>query len=164
MYISKDTYKGLNELLGMTFQQNAHADNCAYWLDDNAFVQATAIFHEAYAHQFPQWADGISDLMIKMGSRPTRIGLSTEDKNYTTFVEMFEDLESKLVAYRKKIYEVIDIAEEYNDREIVNFLDDYLIEISLYLKQVGIWSKKANQYKDKPEKFDAHFEKFLIIK
>lgn len=163
MYISGDTYKGLNELLALTFQENAFADNCAYWLEYNSLVCATSIFHEKYAHQFPKWADEISDIMSRMSAKPIRIGLNTENKEYSNVCQLFTEVKKHLDVYREKIYEVIDIAEEDNDREIVNFLDDYLIKLSLYLKQVNIWMEKAKQYEGALEKFDKDFNKFLII-
>lgn len=163
MFISKETCEGLNELLKMTFQLNAHADNCAYWLDFNSFVQTNEILHEKYAHKFPELADKISEFMSKMGCRAVRIGLEIEDKNYKDFEEVFQDISVKFNKYRSKVYDVIDIAEDFNDREVVNFLDDYLLSLSLYLKQIEIWLRKVKQYEGKPAKFDKDFKTFLII-
>ena len=55
------------------------------------------------------------------------------------------------------------IAEINNDREIVNFLDDYLVALSPYLLQVTIWANKANALEKQPEKFDKYFESFTTI-
>lgn len=163
MFVSEETCKNLNELLRMTFQLNAHADNCVYWLDHNNFVQANEILHEKYAHSFPVLADKISEFMSKLGCRAVRIGLETENINYKDFEEVFQNISDKFNVYRSKIYEVIDIADDYNDREVINFLDDYLLSLSLYLKQIQIWLCKVKQYEGKPAKFDKDFEKFLII-
>lgn len=160
--LHKETEKALNELLGLTFQGNSHADNCAYYLDVNTFVQAQEIFHEKYAHQFPVWADGISNLIIQLGGRPVRLALEANTNDYENHIELFEDVSDFLSNYREKIYEVIEIADMNNDREVVNFLDDYLLDISKYIKQSVIWIKKAKNIIN-AETFDDDFEDFIII-
>ena len=160
--LHKETEKALNELLGLTFQGNSHADNCAYYLDVNTFVQTQEIFHEKYAHQFPVWADSISNLMVQLGGRPVRLALEANTDDYVSHIKLFEDVRDFLTNYREKIYEVIEIADMNNDREVVSFLDDYLLNISKYIKQSVIWVKKAQKITN-AEDFDDEFEDFVIV-
>ena len=148
--------------MGLTFQGNSHADNCAYYLDVNTFVQAQEIFHEKYAHQFPIWADSISNLIIQLGGRPVRLALEANTNDYKNHIELFEDVSDFLSNYREKIYDVIEIADMNNDREVVNFLDGYLLDISKYIKQSAIWITKAKKFAN-TEDFDDEFEDFIII-
>lgn len=163
MYLNTTTEQQLNILLRQTFQMNSHADNCAYWLATHDFVQTQKIYHEKYAHKFPAWADELTDLMINLQSKPVRQGLENNIHDYADHKELFEDTETKLSDYRQTIYDTIEIAEINNDREIINFLDDYLVALSPYLLQVTIWANKANALEKQPEKFDKYFESFTTI-
>lgn len=160
--LHKETEKALNELLGLTFQGNSHADNCAYYLDANTFIQTQEIFHEKYAHQFPVWADSISNLIVRLGGRPVRLALEENTNDYESYTDLFLDVGQFLLDYREKIYEVIEIADMNNDREVVSFLDGYLLDISKYIKQNMIWITKAKKITN-PEDFDDEFEDFIII-
>lgn len=153
----------LNSLLQATFQMNSHADNCAYWLAFNDFVGSQEIFHKNYAHKFPEWADLISDLMIKLGGQPIRKSLEDNDYDYSDFVELFEDVETELEHYKETIYRTIDTMETYKIREIVSFLDSYLSELVAYVNQVNIWVVKANENITNPSRFDKYFKEFTFI-
>ena len=63
----------------------------------------------------------------------------------------------------KNTITTIEVAEMNNDREIVNYLDDYLVELSKYILQVNIWANKAAELDGKPAKFDKYFDDFTII-
>ena len=160
--LHKETEKALNELLGLTFQGNSHADNCAYYLDVNTFIQTQEIFHEKYAHQFTVWADSISNLIVRLGGRPVRLALEANTNDYESHTDLFLDIGQFLLDYREKIYEVIEIADMNNDREVVSFLDGYLLDISKYIKQSAIWITKAKKITN-IEDFDDEFEDFIII-
>lgn len=153
----------LNSLLQATFQMNAHSDNCAYWLSFNNFTNAGEIFHKKYAHKFPEWADLISDLMIKLGFQPVRKSLEENDYDYTDYVELFEDVEAELEHYKEIIYRTIDTANTHNIRELVSFLDGFLIELVEYKNQTKIWFKKAEENLQNSLKFDCCFESFTFI-
>ena len=163
MYLDNTTERQLNLLLQKTFQMNSHADNCAYWLAAHDFVQSQKIYHEKYAHKFPAWADGLTDLMINLHCRPVRQGLESNVRDYSNHKELFEDTEETLIDYRKVIYDTIEIAEINNDREIINFLDDYLVELSAYVLQVTVWDNKASELEGSPSKFDKYFTSFTTI-
>lgn len=162
--LHQETAEALNELLTLTFQENSFADNCAYNLSVMfMMVQAEEIFHEHYAHIFPKWADKISHCLISLGGFPHRGALTINDKVYGDLVDMFEEIQNKLMDYRNKIYEVIEIAELHNDREVVSFLDELLKELLPYVCQTFIWTTKANKFGQDLEGFDEDFEDFTNI-
>lgn len=161
-YLHPLTEENLNMLVQATFQMNSHADNCAYWLAHNGFVNTEKIFHEKYAHIFPQWADKITDLMIKMQVRPVRKNLESNEINYIDYLVLFEEVYNQLNNYRKKIYDVIEVVEINEDREIVSFLEEFLLELTNYLNQVNIWKNKAEIIED-PVTFDRYFNSFTFI-
>lgn len=162
--LHQETEEGLNELLQLTFQENSYADNCAYNLSVIFMMtQAEEVFHKKYAHIFPKWADKISYHLISLGGFPRRGALTTEDKVYGDLVILFEEIQDNLINYRNKIYEVIEIAELHNDREVVNFLDDLLKELLPYIHQTFIWTTKANKFGQDLEGFDEDFEDFTNI-
>ena len=70
MKISEATYNQLNELLMLSFDCNARADNLAYNIDYSRYPNINEIYHHGFAHKFPQLADIISDLMIQLNARP----------------------------------------------------------------------------------------------
>lgn len=162
--LHQETAEALNELLTLTFQENSFADNCAYNLSVMfMMVQVEEIFHEHYAHVFPKWADKISHCLISLGGFPHRGALTINDKVYGDLVDMFEEIQNKLMDYRNKIYEVIEIAELHNDREVVSFLDELLKELLPYVRQTFIWTTKANKFGQDLEGFDEDFEDFTNI-
>ena len=155
--------KTLNTLLQATFQMNSHADNCAYWLAFNNFTNISEIFHEKYAHKFPEWADKISDMMINLGYKPERYCLEENNYDYSDYMELFEDVETELEHYRELICRTIDTANTFKFRELVGFLDDFLLELVEYKKQVKIWINKASITLNSSLEFDLHFGKFTFI-
>ena len=80
MKISEATYNQLNNLLQKSFDCNAQADNLAYNIDYTRYPLTADVYHHSFAHVFPQLADVISDLMIKLNARPIRKGINTYDK------------------------------------------------------------------------------------
>ena len=72
MKIEKATYDELNSLLRKSFDCNAQADNFAYNIDYSRYPNIGNIYHHSFAHVFPNLADQISDLMIKLNARPVR--------------------------------------------------------------------------------------------
>lgn len=157
-----ETEKALNELLRLTFQNNSHADNCAYNLAYLTMPQVEKVYHEAYAHKFPEWADMISDCMVSLGGVPIRLSLEANVERHEDFKEIFAETQKNLMEYREKIYEVIEIADMHNNREIVCLLDELLKVLTPYFKQIRIWVTKANRINDM-EKFDEDFEDFTFI-
>ena len=157
-----ETEKALNELLKATFQSNSHADNCAYNLACLIMPKAEKVYHEAYAHQFPKWADMISECIASLGGVPVRQALDSNTEKYEATEEIFEETLYNLSLYRDKIYETIEIADMHNNREVVCFLDELLKMLIPYFKQVRIWAIKAKRL-DTQDAFDEDFEDFTFI-
>ncbi len=161
--MSEDMKNKFIELLGYCFQMNSHSDNVAYWLGFNQLVEAEEIFHEKYAHEFPQLADEISNFMIKMGKRPVRPALTSDEEDYPNLIIVFSDVKQMLDKFRAKIQECLDIAEINNETECKVFLENFLFNLVKYVNQVRIWAKKAEQIGDNPVKFDKYFDDFTVI-
>ena len=64
MQMSKETYDKMNYLLGKSFDCNAQTDNFAYNIDYARYPVTADIFHHSFAHEFPVFADSLSDLMV----------------------------------------------------------------------------------------------------
>lgn len=164
--ISDVTKTALNELVKMTFQMNAWADNVAYSLDiDFNCPNAEPIYHHKYAHVFGVWADEISTKMSHFGIRAVRMGLETSDKIYSNLFELFQDNYNNMLKYRECVLETRQVADDNGDVEIVIFLETFWDSKTVFLKQDNIWMLKAKEYVDKfdVESFDRDFESFTII-
>ena len=83
VYVSDATYSELNSFINLNFQMNEFCDNIAYILGYKKMVKSEEIFHSRFAHKFPEFADRISNLMIKLEVRPKRGSLKTEDRDYS---------------------------------------------------------------------------------
>ncbi len=163
MKISEATYNQLNNLLQKSFDCNAQADNLAYNIDYTRYPLTADIYHHSFAHIFPQLADVISDLMIKLNARPIRKGINTYDKEYLSLQDVFIDNDRMTEEYRQEIRKTIDIADMNDDYEIRIAMEDFLNKFLPYVKQSDVWRFKAEQYKDSPWQFDVHFEELTTF-
>lgn len=163
MYISQSTYEALNEFLKINFQMNSFCDNIAYNLGYQHMVLTEKIFHEKFAHKFTEFADEISVLMLKLEARPIRKALEEDIKEYSSNVEMFEDLKNRIDKYRLDIIRVIEFADLNADIEIKIEMEDFIGDFMDYLNQVNIWYKKSKEYGDAIVKFDKDFHSFTFI-
>lgn len=148
MRISKETYDKLNELLKTYFESNAQADNFAYNLNFHYLNKMGDIYHHSFAHAFPSdiFADGLSDLMLKLGARPIRIGFPSYDKDYGRDVKaLFADNVKMLEGIRELVKETIDVADMNDDIEVKIFLEDSILHnVLAFLKQSEEWLDAAN--------------------
>lgn len=163
MYISESTYEALNNFLTKNFQMNSFCDNIAYNLGYVKMVSAEPIFHEKFAHMFPQFADIISELMLQLEARPTRQSLTENSVEYATNIELFADLKREVDKYREEIFRVIDVADINNDIEAKIAMEDFSKNFLNYVNQVNVWNKKAQEYGDCVENFDKDFHTFTFI-
>lgn len=161
--IGEEMQKKLNEVLGACFQMNSHSDNVAYWLDYNFYVEASAEFHEKYAHEFPVLADEISNFMIRMGARPVRYALTENVNDYDNTINAFEQVYNAILNFKRIIQEALDLAEFNNETNCKIFLENFLFNLEKYVHQAEIWKVKAIQIGDDPTKFDKYFDDFTII-
>lgn len=160
MLMSQQSKEKLNELLRMTFDFNAFADNIAYNLGFYHFPRTEALFHEAYAHHFPEIADEVSNLMIKLDARPVRLGLETHEHDYDgDIVAMFEDNYEHALKYRQAIIDTISLAEFNDDYEVKIAMEEFLVAFTPYLKQAEAWKTLSVRYKENAKSFDARIDK-----
>lgn len=163
MYISDATYEALNNFLTKNFQMNSFCDNIAYNLGYRKMASTEPLFHEKFAHAFPQLADTISDLMLRLEARPVRGNLNSNIIEYQSNVDMFTDLKREVDAYRLDIFRVIDVADINNDIEVKVEMENFSATFLPYVDQVNLWHKKALEYGDAVEKFDHDFPAFTKL-
>lgn len=157
MKISAATCDKLNQLLYLSFDCNAMADNFAYNIDFMCYPNIANIYHHSFAHLFPQLADEISDLMIKLDARPIRKATNSYDTQYFDLISIFKDSDTMTEKYRQAIKSTIDVADYNGDYEVRIALEDFLEDFLPYVKQSSVWARKAEEYKEKPAQFDVHF-------
>lgn len=161
MLISNETKVELDALLRETFDMNAFCDNVAYNLGFYHYPRTEKVFHENFAHHFPVIADTISDMMIKLDSRPIRLSLSEYGKDYDGDIAgMFEEVYFKSEEYRKSILKTIAAAEFNEDYEVKIKMEEFLINFLPYRKQAELWKAEALRYKGNEKSFDARIDKF----
>jgi hypothetical protein len=142
--------------LKLIFESNAEADNFAYNISYRYYNSIEAIYHEHYAHIFPQWADIVSSLMLKLKARPVRYGIPTYDAEYTNLTAIFNDNLKMIERYRAKVVEVIEVAELSDDYEVKIAMEDFLKSTVLtYVAQADEWASKVTQYSE--IQFDTKF-------
>lgn len=162
MYISQSTYEKLNDFLQKCFQMNSYCDNLAYNMSALHMINIEPIFHEKFAHTFPQFADIISEMMVKLDARPIRKALSENIDDYDNFKLIFADLKENIDIYREDIIGVIESADINGDIEVKITMENFLSNFMNYLNQVNIWYKKSKEY-SQVEDFDQDFTSFTFI-
>ena len=163
MKISEATYNQLNELLMLSFDCNARADNLAYNLDYSLYPNIQEIYHHKIAHKFPELADIISELMIKLNARPIRKQIGGYIEVYDAPLKVFEENDKMMEEYRREIYKTIDVADLNEDYEVRIAIEDFLLKFLPYVKQSDIWLDKAKQYEKAPWQFDVHFKELTTL-
>ena len=162
MYISQSTYDKLNDLLQKSFQMNSFCDNLAYNMSMLNMVNTEPVFHKNFAHKFPEFADVISDMMVKLDAKPVRQGLKDNLDDYNSFEEIFADLKEQNDIYRVNIIDVIESADLNEDLEVKIIIEKFLCDFITYLHQVNVWHKKSKEY-GRIEDFDQDFTSFTFI-
>ena len=162
MYISQSTYEKLNDFLQKCFQMNSYCDNLAYNMSALNMINTEPVFHEKFAHAFPEFADIISTMMIKLDTRPIRMALNDNISDYNNFQLIFSDLKDSIDNYREHIISVIESADINGDIEVKITMENFLHSFLNYLNQVNIWYKKSKEY-SRIEDFDQDFTSFTFI-
>lgn len=162
MYISQSTYEKLNDFLQQCFQMNSYCDNLAYNMSMLNMVNVEPIFHEKFAHEFPKFADIISNMMIQLDARPMRKALAENVDDYDNFTLIFADLKEQIDNYRQNIISVIESADINGDIEVKIIMEKFLCDFISYLNQVNIWHKKSKEYSH-VEDFNQDFASFTFI-
>ena len=158
MLIDEATRSKLNELLKYSFDANAVVDNYAYNLAFYRYPNIEEIVHKHFAHKFPEFADYVSDMMIRLDARPERKALEnhTEDFNGDLY-KIFEGLLGLCNDYRRSIIETIAIAELNENYEVKIHMEEFLTMFEPYRKQADVWFEYVKRYADDYKSFDVHF-------
>ncbi len=120
MLMTEGTRDKLNEVLTHSFLLNMICDNAVYQIDYSVYPLTAHIVHESYAHYWPQVADKWSDLMIKLNAKPVRGDLHADYEDYGgNLSAIFADIARATEDYRRKIVELIELAELNEDKEVV---------------------------------------------
>lgn len=162
MYISQSTYEKLNDFLQKCFQMNSYCDNLAYNMSALHMINVEPVFHKKFAHAFPEFADIISEMMVKLDARPIRKALTENIDDYDNFQLIFTDLKDNIDIYRDDIIGVIESADINSDIEVKITMENFLCDFMNYLNQVNIWYKKSKEY-SQIEDFDQDFTSFTFI-
>lgn len=164
MLMTQETCDKLNELIAKTFEMNAFADNIAYNIDYSQYSRTGALYHETFAHHFPEIADDLSNLMIKLDARPIRCSLPGYTDNYNGNIkQMFNDTLVMCEIYRKEIISAIEVAEDNEDTEVKIALEEFLLNFLPYRKQADVWAKQAERYEGNYKSFDARIPTFTTF-
>lgn len=163
MKISEATYNQLNELIKKSFECNAQADNFAYNIDYTRYPNIAEVYHHSFAHKFPQLADVISEMMIKLNARPVRRPVAGFESEYLALNDLFADNDRMVEDYRQEIRKTIDIADMNDDYEVRIEMEEFLRSFLPYVKQADIWRNKAEQYSADPWQFDVHFKELTTF-
>ena len=162
MYISQSTYEILNNFLQKCFQMNSYCDNLAYNMSALQMINVEPVFHEKFAHAFPEVADVVSEMMVKLDAKPARKALIENTDDYNNFKLIFADLKDNIDHYREDIVSVIESADINGDIEVKITMEKFLLNFMNYLNQVNIWYKKSKEY-SRIEDFNQDFASFTFI-
>ena len=164
MLISEETRDKLNDVLTHSFLLNMLCDNAVYQIDYSVYPVTAHIVHESYAHYWPQVADQWSDLMIKLNAKPVRGNLIADSEDYNgNLAAIFADIARATEDYRRKVIELIELAELNEDKEVVLAGEEVLQQILPYRKQADIWAVEAKRYEGNYKSFDARIKTFTTM-
>ena len=144
MRMSKESYDRLNQLVGKCFNANAVVDNLAYCLDFHYFNEIGKVVHLCVAHKLPELADLVSDKMLELSARPIRVDINGYAEDYEDLKQIFEVLHSTMVELLENTRELISIADLNADDEVRIFCEEFLMLVSVYVKQSEEWLNAAN--------------------
>ena len=149
MRMSKESYDRLNQLIGKCFNANAVVDNLAYCLDFHYLNEIGKVVHLCVAHKLPELADMISDKMLELSARPIRVDINGYTEDYAELPQIFGVLFDTMKEILENTRELVNVADINEDDEVRIFCEDFLMKISVYVKQAEEWVNASN-------KMDAH--------
>jgi hypothetical protein len=161
------TNDAINKIVKTAFDGNALFDNIAYNLDVifNMPV-ANDIVHHKVAHWLPApFADDIQAYQSQRNTKPIRPIVDAQTKTYESIVECFEDGYKYFMGLENDFKTAIKVADSEGDIASRIFLENKMIDILPFIKQMQIWVGKAQICADSfnLDNFDANFESFTII-
>lgn len=143
MRMSLESYNKMNELAGKCFNANAIVDNLAYCLDYHYYNEIAKIVHLRVAHKLPELADHITDKMLELSARPIRTDIKGYKEDYEKLPDIFKVLNETLVELLEDARKLIGIADLNEDDEVRIFCEEFLTQVSLYVKQSEEWQHAA---------------------
>lgn len=143
MRMSKESYDRLNQLIGKCFNANAVVDNLAYCLDYHYFNEIGKIVHLCVAHKLPELADEVSDKMLELSARPIRVDINGYNEDINDLSKIFEVLHTTMVDLLEETRELIGVADLNADDEVRIFCEEFLMQLSVYVKQAEEWQNAA---------------------
>lgn len=161
MLVSEETRDKLNELLGEFFYMNSCADNFAYNIDVSGYELISEVYHKSFAHAFTgdDFADGISNFMISLDARPIRNDVGKNDYDYNgNLVAIFADNVEMCKNCRKKILELIELAELNEDCEVKIWGEELLMKFVPYYKQARVWEEFSKKYENDYMSLNVYFK------
>lgn len=162
-YISEEATNAANDLLRDFFKMNSICDNLVYNLDSMGLHHCADIFHETFAHFWPDVSDTLSTRMTKLNARAVRRGFPGDENTYNGITEIFNIAKNETENIRAKVLRTMDVLDyDITSKELILALEDMSVEILDKLYQVNIWAQYAEYYerKDKVMQFDQNFDKF----
>ena len=134
-------------------------DNYAYNLAFYRYPNIEAIVHKSFAHKFPEFADQITDMMIRLDCLPNRKGIPDHVDNFNGDLEgIFKGILDLCNGYRREIIKTIESAELNEDYEAKIGMEEFLKSFEPYRKQADVWYEYAKRYHDDYKSFDVHFD------
>ena len=162
-YISQEATNVANDLLREMFKMNSICDNLVYNLENMGLHKCAEIFHENYAHRWPDIADELSGVMTKLNARAVRRGFDGDEETYQGISAVFNTAKVMTENIRNRVLQAMDALDyDINNKELNLKLEDVAVEILDMLYQANIWAQYAEYYekKDKVMQFDQNFDKF----
>lgn len=162
--VSQETVDKVNGLMAKSFDFNAFADNVAYNLGFYDYRNIESIYHEKWAHIFPDLADVLSSLLLSLDARPVRMPIGSYTKDYKgNIVEMFDDNLRAAEEFRAEIIQTLDVAELNDDVEVKLALEDFLVNFVPYRKQAEVWARYAHRYEGNERSLEQRFGQLTTI-
>lgn len=158
MRMSPETYVKLNELAGKCFDANAVVDNLAYSLDYHYFNEIAKIVHLRVAHELPALADLITDKMLELSARPIRVDIKGYADDYESLDKVFDELYNTMRSLLEDTRKLINVADLNEDDEVRIFCEEFLMKISIFVKQAEEWKHAAEVME--PQSLNIHIKEY----
>lgn len=129
----------MNQLATLCFDANAILDNLAYNLDFYYYNKIAHVVHLSMAHVMPEWADQITDKMLLLGLRPTRGLIGEYQDDIPDLKTVFTKILETMMNLRRYCSELISTADLSDDDEVRIFGEDFIQQITPYIKQAEEW-------------------------
>lgn len=167
MYITEDTHRTIQELISLTYKNNARIDRMkSELLAKFSYNETAEIVHEWIAHYFSNGiGDALSEICLERYNIPVVFGgIPIMNKEYGSVTEILYELLELVKEYQFALSKAIEVAVKNEDRNISADLLDFMRDYNLIVDQCILLVDKIDMYKDNPS-YDAHIkDHFFILK